>query len=99
MKTKRLKYTRLKHVTAEMAREVKVERAKVKELKDGLRAIRARIQREAVNVWESLHNDIKAILAGVNIEDRLTKLYYEQTLKFHEKSPKSRRWHPMIIRY
>ena len=78
--------------------EIKRQRAETREKDRQISRIQNQIATDGIVITESLHKGMQSVLDSNDFSDDLARLFWEEQKKNFSRSPKSRRWHPMMIR-
>ncbi len=79
---------------------VQATRLENKELKDRLKDLQTKIEKDGVHVNESLETDILKIMGGQNLEATPhMKFFWEQQMALLQSKKMGRRYHPQVIRF
>ncbi len=80
-----------------LIQELKTQRLENKELQKQLKDFKKRLEKETVTVTEDMHDSLVEVLENNEVGD-FAKLFWMEQKKNFKRNPKSRRWHPMIIK-
>jgi DNA-directed RNA polymerase subunit M/transcription elongation factor TFIIS len=79
---------------------VQVTRLECKQLRDRLKHLQTKIEKEGVGISASLETDLLKIMGGQNLESTPhMKFFWEQQMTLLQSNKMERRYHPQVIRF